>query len=142
MENDMLLFSAGSLGRLVRRTLDRNVRNLGLSTAQIRVLIYLSGNSGAVQHDIEESLSLARATVSQTVDSLEAMGLINREKVAADGRLRRLVLTDEGRRKLESSKRYADDVERSMLDAISSEERDAFIDICRRLRNVLEESQC
>ena len=92
MENDMLLFSAGSLGRLVRRTLDRNVRNLGLSTAQIRVLIYLSGNSGAVQHDIEESLSLARATVSQTVDSLEAMGLINREKVAADGRLRRLVL--------------------------------------------------
>ena len=142
MRGETLLFTAGSLGRLVRRTLDRGMRSLDLTTSQIRVLLCIAAGDGAIQKDIEDELLLTRASVSATADSLEALGLIVREKVDSDARLRRLVITDEGREKLALARRHTERVEAAMAAALSSEEKEDFMDICRRLRKVLEEDLC
>lgn len=50
------------------------------------------------QKDIEERFSVTRSTVSKVIKGMEAKGLLRREAVSSDARLKRLVLTDEGRK--------------------------------------------
>ncbi len=140
--DNMLLFAAGSLGRIARRTVDRDLRSIGLSSAQIRVLIFIARNDGAAQREIESELLLTRATVSAMVDTLASAGLIVRAKDEADGRLRRVVLTEKGHAKLAEARERTEAVERLLLSVISADEKDVYMDICRRLTNVLEESLC
>lgn len=63
------------------------------------------------QKDIEEKFSVTRSTVSKVIKGMESKGLLRREYVSSDARLKRLVITDEGRR----ISRLADD-ERCMLE--------------------------
>ena len=41
MVNDMLLFAVGSVGRIARKIGDKNVRAIGLTSAQLRILFFL-----------------------------------------------------------------------------------------------------
>ncbi len=142
MATDMILFEAGSLGRLVRRVVDRNLRTVGLTAAQIRVLIYIAGRGEANQRDIEDELSLTRATVSSMVDILEGMDLIVREKDSGDGRRWRISLTDSGSRKLDEARNHMDCTETLITSSLTEEEKDMYMQVCHKLRNVLEGSLC
>ena len=46
------------------------------------------------QKDIEETFGVTRSTVSKVVKLMEKKGLISRQKVDYDGRLKKLVLTE------------------------------------------------
>lgn len=142
MADDMLLFTAGSLGRLVRRIVNRNLRSIGITSAQISALIFIENNNGASQKEIEEELNLTRATVSAMTDSLEAMELAVREKDFSDARVRRIVITEKGRTLLARAKKLMDETEDALRSAISEEEKATYLAICHRFKNVLEESLC
>ncbi len=142
MADDMLLFTAGSLGRLVRRIVNRNLRSIGITSAQISALIFIENNNGASQKEIEEELNLTRATVSAMTDSLEAMELAVREKDFSDARVRRIVITEKGRTLLARAKKLMDETEDALRSAISEEEKATYIAICHRFKNILEESLC
>lgn len=64
------------------------------------ILRYLDEREGeeVYQKDIEEKFSVTRSTVSKVLTGMEAKGLLRREPVPSDARLKRLVLTEEGRR--------------------------------------------
>lgn len=142
MVNDMILFTAGSLGRLVRRIVDRNLKSIGLTSAQIRVLLFISRTECVHQKEIEEELLLTRATVSAMVDTLESMGLIVRQKDSSDARAWHIVITGKGLHKLEEAKESTDIVESTMLSVLSDDEKDMYMDVSKKLRNVLEENLC
>lgn len=142
MANEMLLFTAGSLGRLVRRIVDRNLKSIGLTSAQIRVLLYIAKRDSAHQKKIEDGLLLTRATVSAMVDTLESMGLIVRKKDSDDARAWRIVITERGLEKIEEAKVSTEMVENTMLSVLSENERDMYMDITKKLRNALEENLC
>lgn len=59
------------------------------------VLAYLFQNAGkdVFQKDLEEAFSLRRSTVSKSIKAMEQRGLIYRESVDYDARLKKLVLT-------------------------------------------------
>ena len=63
------------------------------------ILRYLDEKDGqdVYQKDIEEKFGVTRSTVSKALKGMEAKGLLRRESVSSDARLKRLVLTEEGR---------------------------------------------
>lgn len=63
------------------------------------ILRYLDEREGeeVYQKDIEEKFSVTRSTVSKVLTGMEAKRLLRREAVSSDARLKRLVLTEEGR---------------------------------------------
>jgi len=64
-----------------------------------RILGYLEMNSDhdVYQKEIEQHEELNKSTVSMILTSLEKKGLVRRESVNFDARLKRIVLTEEGR---------------------------------------------
>lgn len=71
----------------------------GISRVNAQILSYLSTHEDehVFQRDIEEVFSIRRSTVSKVVQLMESKGLIEREMVASDARLKRLKLTDKAR---------------------------------------------
>lgn len=68
----------------------------GISRVNAQILEYLATrkDDDVFQKDIEEEFSIRRSTVSKIVRLMELKGLIQRESVAQDARLKRLTLTD------------------------------------------------
>ena len=96
-ENRLLIQSIIKTGNIARRYVDRQADGAGvdLSGGVMGILIYLAHHSDAVyQKDLEAKFSLARSTVSGILRQMEADGLISRESVPGDARLKRVVLTE------------------------------------------------
>ena len=142
MVNDMLLFSIGAVGRLVRKLGDRHVKAVGLTSAQFQVMFLLNESNGICQHDIENEFSLSRAAVSGLLDSMENAGLIRRVVSANDRRLRIIEITPEGKSKLEMARKMAMDAEKAIDEVFSPEERRNMVEMLGRIREVLEEKIC
>ena len=87
MVNDMLLFAVGSVGRIARKIGDKNVRAIGLTSAQLRILFFLEEKDNVCQHDIENEFSMSRSAVSGMLDGMESDGLIVREPYYMHNRL-------------------------------------------------------
>ena len=84
------------LSHLVKRRLNNTLVNLGINAMQSRVLHYIRVHyrDGPVfQRDVEVAFGLSRSTVTGVLQHLEREGLICRESVQEDGRLKSLVPT-------------------------------------------------
>lgn len=87
---------------MIRRQADASVymsRVKKITGANGWILRYLAEKEGedVYQKDIEENFCVTRSTVSKVLKGMEAKGLLCRESVSSDARLKRLVLTEEGR---------------------------------------------
>lgn len=106
------------------------------------ILGYLKSHSDReiYQRDIEREFSITRSTVTNILQLMEKKGYIRREGVEHDARLKRLVLTDEGRevdRRVLQTLRETDAYLDSLL---TPEERDEMLRLLLKLRNRLEET--
>jgi len=115
--------------------LNADADSAGLSRTNAQILSYLATHEdeNIFQRDIEETFAIRRSTVSKIVQLMEAKGLILREAVDHDARLKRLRLTDKAR-KIHSvaALRYID-FERRVTSALSSEE---IITLCALLDKI------
>ncbi len=137
-----LLFMAGSLGRLVRKNVDRILRSTGLTSAMFTTLLCIDELGGACQKEIEDRLILSRATVSSMLDVLERGGLIVRNRDQEDGRVRHIMITDEGHARFSAARERMKNIENGMGLAISSDEKEKYMDISQKLKKALEEGLC
>lgn len=100
------------------------------------VLSYLCMREGedVYQRDIEQASGIRRSSVTEVVQLMERNGLIVRESVAHDARLKRLVVTPKGkelhRATIEAFKR----VEALALRDVSAEELEAFWKVLGKIR--------
>lgn len=78
------------------------------------------------QRDLEKEFNMRRSTASGILQLMEKNGLIRRESVKNDGRLKKLVLTDKALDLHESFTRDIRLIETIMLEGVSREELDAF----------------
>lgn len=105
------------------------------------ILKYLQLHEGqdVYQRDIEREFSITRSTVTNILQLMEKKGYIRREAVEHDARLKRLVLTEEGRdadRRMLLTLRQTDTYLESLL---TPEERDEMLRLLLKLRSSLEE---
>src|SRR3954454_16102344 len=112
------------------------IAGTGLKTGQFAVLSHLShvtGEPGIDQNGIAARMGVDRARVSQLVDELEAMGLIDRRVNGADRRARVLRLTRRGeelRAKLQPAVRAA---QMRVIAPLAPHEREHLLDLLVRI---------
>lgn len=85
--------------------------------------------------DVVEAMQLSRQTVSNTLRSLEADGLITRTRDAEqDARLITIRLTAEGRKSVEEALRQQLELDSAIFDVLSAEERTQLARLLTRVR--------
>lgn len=134
------------LAHLLRRAFDRSeTREYAeqMTGSNIRVIGYLAHAGGDVfQRDLEAHFSVRRSTASRMVQSLVDKGLIRRESVDSDGRLKRLVLTEQGRELDRQVLSALEDIDRRMTDGISREELASFLEVLEKMKANLSCGEC
>ena len=84
------------LSRMLKRRLNVTLQGLGITAIQSRVMFYIMDHCPAgpvFQRDVEQAVSLSRSTATGILQQLEEKGLLRRESVPSDARLKNLVPT-------------------------------------------------
>src|SRR5271170_7842927 len=86
------------VSRIRRTVMDQTMRPLGITRSQWSVLSALSrgGNDGMMQVDLARLLEVGKVTVGGLVDRLETTGHVERRADAADRRVKRVFITEQG----------------------------------------------
>ena len=107
----------------------------GISAINAQILGYLAAHDGedVFQCDIEQAFSIRRSTVSKVVRLMEQKGLIRREAVARDARLKRRVLTGRAREIHAAAAREIAAFEARATEGLSIEEVEALRSLLGRI---------
>ena len=138
---ETILFSVKSVDNLAKKVLERQAaasgQELTIMHAWIIGFLY-NAKEPVYQRDVEREFKINRATVSGMLTLMEQKGLIRRSSVSHDGRLKRIELTEHGRRQHEERVEHFLRLERTLEEALSPEELSAFFAMTDRLRKTLE----
>lgn len=134
-------FQLHSLSNLMRRRMehsevfshmDDNVtRNNGW------ILNYLAHHSDRdiYQKDIENDFCIRPSTVSKVIRLMESKSLLCREAVPGDARLKKLVLTPEGKKLQAAIEREQQETERLLQRGVTEEELRVFHQVMEKFKN-------
>lgn len=100
---------------------------LGLTTAQLRVLFLVRESPGVTAGELAQRLSVTPPTISGIVDRLVKLGLVRREDDESDRRLVRNTLTEAGAASCSKMERGAEIYTRRILVEMNHLDLEAFI---------------
>lgn len=121
-------FILHDVARLLRKTYDRRVRELGLTRSQLWVLTHLYRSNGVTQSELADILEVERPTLGRLLDRLEAKGWIERRPDGRDRRAKRVFLTEAVEPPMRELRGVAAEVRSDALSGLSSAEQDRFVD--------------
>jgi len=136
-------FEIKVLSNLIKRNLDETSSEDGqdaLTGMQGWVIGYVLANANreVFQKDIEKVFNIRRATVTGVLQLMERNGLIIRESVAYDARLKKITLTPKALELHERNVQRFLDFEAKLTRGLSKEEIEAFYAIAEKLKKNLE----
>ncbi|MBU0584977.1 MAG: MarR family transcriptional regulator [Alphaproteobacteria bacterium] len=114
-------------------TLREDFRRQGRTIPQVRTLAVLSVTDGVTVGDLAVFTVIEQSTLSRTLDTLEAHGLVRRETGDTDTRIRKVFLTDEGRAEFNRAWPAMHDAFEAMFDGIDDTEYAALIGTLQRM---------
>lgn len=131
------------LDNLFMKNIMAQARSLNLDEVTVMhgwILGYLYDNREReiYQKDIETQFGINRSTVTNIVKLMEKKGLICRESVPHDGRLKRLVLTEKGIWTQKMNWEAVQAAERQIVFGISEQEMEQFFQLIEKMRKNLE----
>ncbi len=94
------------------------------------------------QRDLEEAFGVTRSTVSKVLDLMVQKGLIERQSVAHDARLKKLVLLPKAMELSQKMRAYAEGVEKEILTGFTPQEIENLFDYIDRMKKNLGEQEC
>lgn len=103
------------------------------------IIGYLAENSDhdVFQKDIEKAFGITRSTASKVINLMEQKGLVERQSVSYDARLKKIVMTDKSK---SISHLMAEDmtlVESVLTEGFSPDEKKALYDYLKRMKQNL-----
>jgi MarR family transcriptional regulator, transcriptional regulator for hemolysin len=110
----------------IDRRFSVRLRPLQLKPRQLHVLRYLNAAGTISQTELADGISVDAANLIESLDQLEADGLIRREIDANDRRRRRITLTPAGLRKLRAGLRAAERADHDVLGTLEPHELDSL----------------
>lgn len=121
----------------LRYFFDQRMSENGLTSIQTRVLGHLrmeemKGKS-VFQRDIEDVFRIKRSSVTSVLQTLEKKGLICRESVPGDARMKKLILTDAARKMQTCTYHALNNMEQEMKALFTEEEFLSFLDYMSRI---------
>lgn len=135
-------FVLRTTANLFRRQIDNSAGKHGmegLTGMQGRVIGFLCHNldRDIFQRDIENEFSIRRSTATAILQTMEKRGLIRRESVESDGRLKRIIPCKAALEGHELFEKEIEAVEKAARKGISEEEIDAFFATLQKMKNNL-----
>ena len=108
-----------------------------LTSMHGRILGYLywSRPKDVYQKDIEEHFNITRSSVAGIVKLMEQKGYILRQSVQGDARLKKLVLTPEGKKLQAAIEREQQETERLLRRGVTEEELRVFHQVMEKFKN-------
>lgn len=104
---------------------------LGISTSQSAVLLYLKHADKATMGDVAQAVGLTIASASGLVDRMEKKQLVARQRSETDRRSIQLMLTDNGRHTLSKAEPLTKAANTALLDKIGGDaEAEIFARAC------------
>ena len=131
------------LAHRVKKRLNETTADFGISGVQRRILGYILEHcqEGTVfQKDVEDVFGLSRSTATGILQLLEKNGLLTRESVSWDARLKSLVPTERAVQVDESVKKGIQNMEAEMIDGISPGQRQVFLEVAAKISENLDRS--
>ena len=130
MYKDVFGKSVHMLSRQLKRKTDEYVAKYGITGVQCGMISYIYQNSqkkDIFAKDIEKKFDIRRASITGILHNMEKKGLIKREIVDNDARLRRIVLTKKALELRKEIEKAVKKVEKQALEGISKEELETFV---------------
>jgi DNA-binding MarR family transcriptional regulator len=140
---EQLLLDLGLIRRAMRRPLQQQIAEGGLTAPQQAAMQVVVRHEGISLKDLSHAMGLAHSTVSGIADRLERRGLIERKPDADDGRITNIhataVVSEFIREQIPQLQRgpLVDALERA-----PDREREQIAAAIRRLRELLEAGDC
>lgn len=106
---------------------------------------YLNEHSGEkiYQKDIEQEFKVSRATASNMLQLMEKKGLVTRESVSHDARLKKISLTPKARDMVAKADADIHDMEKTILNGFNKEETEQLKEYLNRImKNVGVSEEC
>ena len=121
----------------IRYFFDLAMSESGLTSIQTRILGHLrcaeEGYKSVFQRDIEDVFRIKRSSVTSVLQTLEKKGLIIRESVPGDARMKKLVLTEKARELQIGTYHALAKMEQEMRSLFTEEEFEKFLDYMTRI---------
>lgn len=122
------------LSNKLRRKIDAFSSRKDLSGAQGRVLHFLLAQPGDVfQKDIEEEYSLRPPSASELLKKMERSGLIRREPLPQDARMKRIIVSDKALQYKDKVVADINDLEEELTRGISQADMDTFFRVIKQM---------
>jgi MarR family transcriptional regulator, organic hydroperoxide resistance regulator len=118
------------------------LNKLGLHPGQEMFLLSLWEEEGLAQTELADRLHVQRATVTNTVTRLEAVGLVRRQPDVEDGRIYRIYLTEEGKKVHEATRSIWLEMESAITNGLGDDEMSALTDLLARVTTNLSDTDC
>ena len=102
-----------------------------------RILDYIERNDekDIFQKDVERDSGLTKSAISNILSDMEKRGYVNRLTVEGDARLKKIVITEDGREVNHTLKKSFDFVEKFALSGLETEEQDELIRLLTKINN-------
>ena len=139
-END-IGFQLHNLSNLLRRHSQRSCACLqmddNVSRNNLWIIGFLAHNDDRdiFQKDIENSFCIRRSTVSKVIRLMEEKGLIQRQEMEHDARLKKLVLTDAGKAIHHQMLKERQATEEKLRQGVTEEELEIFFRVMEKFKN-------
>lgn len=144
MSQNHIGFQVRMLQNEVIRFIDQRARERGLdeitlSNGWILKTLYENPDRDIFQKDIEAECGMARSTVTGVVKLMERKGLIRRESVDSDARLKKLILTEKGIAAHKTMYRIIEECEKAITANMTEKEREEILSRLIQMRENLKE---
>lgn len=121
------------LGRVVSSIFDDALRPVGLTSAQMTILVALEHTGGVLPTKLCDALKLDKSTLSRNVDRMERNGWVSKEG-GVDGRSHVLKLTSDGQKKFASAVPNWRQAQDEAEEVLGKGGQDAMLRVTKRIR--------
>lgn len=105
----------------------------GPQSMALGYLIHASAQDEIYVKDLEKYMKIRKSTASELVSRLEKNGYVKTEKSQKDGRLKRLIVTEEGHEAHDRILQFLQEIDDRLVEGLSKEEVDTFVNLLDRL---------
>ena len=136
---DLLGFRIRSVWQQVKRLMNRHLTEndgYGLTGMQFAIVSYIAKESATrdvFQKDLEQKFDIRKSTVTGILNTMERDGLLLRETVPYDARLRKMILTDKALQAKQNTEQVIDSVESQLSKGLTEEEITTFLNILEKI---------
>ncbi|WP_395664407.1 MarR family winged helix-turn-helix transcriptional regulator [Methylocella sp.] len=130
-------FALKQAQQALRTRMDAQLRQIGLTTPQYAVLVYLKAEPGASNAALARHAFVTPQTMQAILVTLEKSGYIKRTPHPAHGRVQQTELTPAGDQVLEAASAIVADAEQRLVEAAAPLDPELVATMLMRLANAL-----